>query len=73
MMTMMMMMMMMRGWGGGVTPDLRRQGRSNGGKNQNPKKIHRGFKQNKKKSLNQNLTPRNLIPNFQAIKIPRKH
>ena len=38
MMTMMMMMMMMRGWGGGVTPDLRRQGRSNGGKNQIPKK-----------------------------------
>ena len=35
---MMMMMMMMREWGGGVTPDLRRQGRSNGGKNQNPKK-----------------------------------
>ena len=67
MMTMMMMMMMMMmrgggGWGGGVTPDLRRQGRSNGGKNQNPKK-----------SLNQNLTPKNLMPNFQAIKIPRKH
>ena len=35
---MMMMMMMMRRWGGGVTPDLRRQGRSNGDKNQNPKK-----------------------------------
>ena len=40
-MMMMMMMMMMRGGGGGGgggTPDLRRQGRTNGGKNQNPKK-----------------------------------
>ena len=72
-MTMMMMMMMMRGWGGGVTPDLRQQGRSNGGKNQNPKKSIGASNKIKKKSLNQNLTPKNLMPNFQAIKIPRKH
>ena len=50
------------GGGGGGTPDFKWQGWSNRNTNQNPKK-----------SLEQNLTPKNPMPNFQAVKISRKH
>ena len=76
-MTMMMMMMMMMMRGGGVGrggySGFEATGKIEWGQKSKPKKIHRSFKQNQKKSLNQNLTPKNLMPNFQAIKIPRKH
>ena len=45
----------------GGTPDFKWQGRLNGGKNQNPKK-----------SVDQNLTPKNPMLNFWAIKISRQ-
>ena len=44
---------------------------SNGGKTQNPR-ISQGFQENPKKYLDLKLTPKNPMPNFQALKIPKK-
>ena len=54
------------------TLDFKWQGWLNGGKNQNPKNPL-GFQQNPKNSLDQKLTYKNPMPNFQALKISRKH
>ena len=62
-----MMMMMMRGGGRWGYSGFEATGKIEWGQKSKPKKIHRSFKQNQKKSLNQNLTPQNLMPNFQAI------
>ena len=43
-----------------------------GGKNQPPPPPKKAFQQNPKKYLDQKLTPKTPLPNFQALKFSRK-